>query len=163
VLPRHETINISKTDKISDVLLNDRMRAIQKAYLEGEEIIASQRLKDEIKQISKRLCRNEIISDINKYKELWQISAEINDKQKFEEKVENSVKELKQKYGVEGERLFEMLILKAIANPKLDKGFVNSKLFIRVSKLLYKKAKENLMNYNFPYSKLSSFEVFFYE
>lgn len=163
MLPRHETINISKTDKISDVLLNDRMRAIQKAYLEGEEIIASQRLKDEIKQISKRLCRNEIISDINKYKELWQISAEINDKQKFEEKVENSVKELKQKYGVEGERLFEMLILKAIANPKLDKGFVNSKLFIRVSKLLYKKAKENLMNYNFPYSKLSSFEVFFYE
>ena len=94
----------------------------------------------------------------SKYKEKWKEYKDIQDRILFASKVEKDVKEFQTKYGIEGGRIFEYLVLKALEES--NKDFAKIKLFNRLTKIIKRKYKINFYQCKFPYTKLPSIKVY---
>jgi hypothetical protein len=136
---------------------SSELRIFQKVYTASSNPLIYKRLKNEVKIMSKKMCSNEIMLDIKKYKDQWKEYKNIRDKALFAKKINNDIKEFEEKYGMEGGRILEILIVKSLNDPKLV--LPGTIFFNRLVKVMYKNDKASVCNYKFPYVKLVTLEV----
>eukprot|EP00826_Nyctotherus_ovalis_P020340 TRINITY_DN1637_c0_g4_i2.p2 TRINITY_DN1637_c0_g4~~TRINITY_DN1637_c0_g4_i2.p2 ORF type:complete len:163 (+),score=54.28 TRINITY_DN1637_c0_g4_i2:1015-1503(+) len=149
---RRKAIVINSSERGSSEL-----RIFQKVYTADSDHILYRRLKSDVKTMSKKMCRQEILADIEKYKEQWKGYKDIKDKAALAGKVYSNIKEFEEKYGTAGGRILEVLILKALRDSKVS--LEGTLFFNRLVKLMYKHNKATTIIYKFPYTKLVTLEV----
>jgi len=149
---RRKAIVIHSTERGSSEL-----RIFHKVYSGAPNPLIYRKLKNEVKIMSKRMCSNEILLDIKKYKDQWKEYKDIKDKALFAKKINTDIKELEEKYGTEGGRMLEILIVKVLNDPK--SRLQGTVFFNRLIKIMYNNDKASIYNCKFPYAKLVILKV----
>lgn len=136
---------------------SSELRIFQKVYTTDSDHILYRRLKSDVKTMSKKMCRHEILADIEKHKEQWKEYKDVKDKAVLAGKINSNIKEFEEKYGTAGGRILEVLILKALHGSKMP--LQGTLFFNRLVKLMHKHNKASTIVYKFPYTKLVALEV----